>query len=95
MGRDSLMDCQEFVNLMSGFVDGDLVADQAADWQTHLDHCPDCSQFFQSFQSSRDIIRFLKSKPCPLEISRRLHDLVVRQLSRCKNRSADGTPKSD
>ena len=89
------MDCHEFVNLMSSYVDGDLALDRAAEWQQHFQHCPECGQFFKSFQSSRDMLRFLKKKPCPIEITKRLHSLVLGQLTRRKEQPAGEGSKSD
>ena len=71
------MDCMQFVELMSDYVDGDLSAEDAALWQKHFDECKNCAPFFKSFASSLDLVKYLKEQPCPREVRARMSKLIA------------------
>ncbi len=70
------MDCGEYVDLMTDYMEGDLAPAEKNLWEQHFDGCPHCSDFFHSFKSSLELIRYVEDQGCPLEVKRRLQKFM-------------------
>lgn len=71
------MNCREYVDLMTDYLEGELSQQKKDLWEKHFGDCPDCKRFFESFQSSLDIVEFLQTNTCPVSIKNRLEAIVV------------------
>lgn len=71
------MKCDDYVNLMSDYVDRELPADDRKLWEKHFEDCPPCRDFFQSFRSSVELVEFMRTEKCPEAVAKRLESLIV------------------
>lgn len=47
------MNCQELItNFLTGYLEGSLAADARADFEHHLDVCPSCVAYLQSYRTT-------------------------------------------
>jgi anti-sigma factor RsiW len=46
------MNCREFVDFLMDYLDGQLPPEQLAVFQRHMDRCPPCVAYLQSYQQS-------------------------------------------
>ena len=74
------MSCEAYVNLMSRYVDGDLTEEEERAWKKHFDSCRKCHRFFESFQSSLELLAYLKDQSCPVCVTDRLHQFMEEKL---------------
>jgi anti-sigma factor RsiW len=44
------MNCQELVDFLMDYLDGALPAEQAASFKEHLNRCPPCVMYLQSYE---------------------------------------------
>lgn len=63
------MDCQQLVDLVVDYLDGDLGRDKEQRLETHLDDCPECVEFLDSYRQTGTVCRrALKIEmPAPLQ----------------------------
>ena len=62
---------------MTDYLEDDLSGQEKSLWEKHFGDCPECKQFFESFQSSLDIVEFLQTNSCPVSVKKRLEAIVV------------------
>ena len=46
------MNCREFVDFLMDYLDGQLPPEQLAVFQRHMDHCPPCVAYLNTYQQS-------------------------------------------
>lgn len=46
------MTCQEIVDFLMAYVDGEMPADQAAIFAHHIEVCPECLEYLESYQQT-------------------------------------------
>lgn len=51
------MTCRELVDFLSDYLDGQLPPDVAARFQRHLDACPPCVCYLNTFKSCSELAR--------------------------------------
>lgn len=73
------MKCEDYVKLMSEYLDRDMDSEDRESWEQHFHDCEPCRRFFHSFKNSLELIGYLRIHECPPEISRRLEGLVVQK----------------
>ena len=49
------MTCRELIDFLMEYLDRELPADQRAAFETHLDMCPACVDFLNSYQATRKL----------------------------------------
>lgn len=76
------MNCRECLELMSEYLDGEMGADETAHFQKHFGDCPSCAQFFQSFKSSVDLVKYLEVNRCPDEVMKRLDTFIQARVEK-------------
>lgn len=45
-----MKDCQQLISFLMDYVDGELPEDRASTFQMHLDACPECVAYVDSYQ---------------------------------------------
>ena len=70
------LSCQQFVDMMTEYMEEDLTQEDKAIWERHFSDCPNCNSFFNSFKSSVDLVQHLQEEACPQEIASRLERIV-------------------
>jgi predicted anti-sigma-YlaC factor YlaD len=75
------MDCSNYVDLMTEYMEGDLSAPDQNLWEKHFDGCPNCKDFFRSFKSSVELINYVKTEGCPVPVRQRLEKVLQERLN--------------
>lgn len=66
------MTCRELCDLLIDFVSGDLPAEHRDRVEKHLQCCPPCVAFFESYQATIRLTRKLPCSPLPPQLMERL-----------------------
>lgn len=59
------MDCSDFKNMMSMYVDGEIDAKDKTDFERHLKHCPECENELECFRLISEKLRGMEEKELP------------------------------
>lgn len=70
------MTCEELTDFLSRYVDGELEGEELSVFQAHLEACPPCEVYLDTF---RETIRMGKQVTCP-EAQERMPDSLVRAI---------------
>jgi len=49
---DDELTCREFIAFIIDYLDGELDARQSSLFETHLDECPDCVHYLESYRAT-------------------------------------------
>lgn len=71
--------CQECVDLLVDYLEGELPAERARALEIHLDLCPSCVAFLNTYRGTVDVARSLPVDEIPAEVTRRLIDFLRRE----------------
>ena len=66
------MTCQELADLLLDFLAEELAQEHCAAVRSHLDACPHCVHFVQTYQLTIQISRRLPAAPLPADLLERL-----------------------
>ncbi|HZU36253.1 MAG TPA: zf-HC2 domain-containing protein [Gemmataceae bacterium] len=67
-----MMTCRELIQLLIDFVSGELPPEHQALVQQHLQTCPPCVAYLQTYQHTIRLARQLPCQPLPPDLDRRL-----------------------
>ena len=68
------MTCQEFVELVTAYLDGTLPETQRAAFEEHLELCPGCDHYLAQFRQTIDLLGELPEETLPAPGRQRLLD---------------------
>jgi anti-sigma factor RsiW len=71
--------CQECVDLLVDYLEGELPPPRARALEIHLDLCPSCVSFLNTYRGTVDIARTLPVDAIPPELTQRLIDFLQRE----------------
>ncbi len=71
-----MMTCQRLAELLLEFMSGELTPEHAAEIQQHLQACPPCVTFVETYQVTITLSRQLPTVPMRPEFARRLEQLL-------------------
>jgi len=74
--------CEDLLERLSRYIDGELPADDCRTIQQHLDQCPECQQVLHSLEHTVDLCREEGRPDLPPEVRARALDRVHQLLSR-------------
>jgi anti-sigma factor RsiW len=74
--------CQDSINLLLDYLDGEMPADVAAELREHLAGCEPCVEFVQSYRSTPGLCRKALQARMPDEVARRLTAFLRSRLPR-------------
>jgi hypothetical protein len=66
------MECRECMDLLADYVDGTLPKDQAELLDWHLEGCPNCVAFVNTYKGTVDAARRLRETKIPTELQQKL-----------------------
>jgi anti-sigma factor RsiW len=72
--------CQEVVDLLSDYIDGECPPDVRGLIDTHLADCPDCIAFVNTLRKSLVMAKALSYSEIPKEVRVRLHRVLERSV---------------
>jgi len=62
------MKCEEYRELFSDFIDGELSENQIEDFKNHLKSCKACREELEKFRQSQTLLKLLPKKEAPPEL---------------------------
>jgi predicted anti-sigma-YlaC factor YlaD len=63
MATDDELTCQEFVELVTDYLENALLADKIKQIEEHLADCPGCDAYLEQIRQSIGLLRHLSSQP--------------------------------
>ena len=71
--------CDECVELLVDYLEGELPAQRARALEIHLDLCPSCVSFVNTYRDTVNIARTLQPEDIPPELTQRLIDFLHKE----------------
>jgi anti-sigma factor RsiW len=71
--------CQECIELLVDYLEGELPPERARALDIHLDLCPSCVSFVKTYKGTVDVARRLPIDEIPPELTQRLLDFLNRE----------------
>ncbi|MFC1852928.1 anti-sigma factor family protein [candidate division CSSED10-310 bacterium] len=78
------MNCKEIMKKISEYVDGELNEQDCQSIKEHINNCPACQTFIQSFSNTIELCKDLLKADIPPETRQRLHQRLKEEY---QNRS--------
>src|SRR5262249_47488050 len=75
-GGAGMMTCRELIELLLDFLSGELAPEELASFRQHLDKCPPCATYVETYQVVIHLTRRLPCTPLPPHVTQRLHAAV-------------------
>ncbi len=73
--------CPRIVNLLVDYLEGDLDKAQRDDLELHLEICPACLAFIESYKSTGPVCKTILQKEMPSELKTALSDFLADKLN--------------
>lgn len=73
--------CQQVTDAIIDYLTGDMQPETTALFDHHLQGCPDCSAFFNTYNSTVRVTRSLSYDEVPEEVSRRVQQFLLRTIA--------------
>jgi anti-sigma factor RsiW len=70
------MNCREMVELLCEFLEGELSAEQYRDICQHMDGCPPCVIYFETYRVTIRLSRKLPCEPIPESLALKLQRML-------------------
>jgi anti-sigma factor RsiW len=74
-----MMTCRECAELLLEFLEGELDAEQAQRLQRHLEACPPCVTFMETYRITITLTRQLPCGDLPADVAQRLWEAMQRE----------------
>ena len=71
--------CQECIDLLVDYLEGELSPERARALEIHLDLCPACVAFVRTYKGTVDVARTLPLDEIPPELTQRLLDFLLQE----------------
>lgn len=71
--------CQECIDLLVDYLEGDLPPERARALDIHLELCPPCVSFVRTYKGTVDVARNLPVDEIPPELTQRLLEFLRRE----------------
>lgn len=70
------MTCREMIELLLDYCNGDLDSELCRQLREHLDMCPPCVTYLETYQITIRVSRQLPAAPLPPHVAQRLQDAM-------------------
>jgi anti-sigma factor (TIGR02949 family) len=64
--------CREIIDLLADYLDGSLPSETAKNLEAHLEGCPPCIAFVNTYRGTVNVVRRLSAAEIPPELRDRL-----------------------
>ena len=71
--------CDEFVELLVDYIGGELPPERARALEIHLELCPPCVSFVNTYRGTVNIARTIQADDIPPELTQRLIDFLHKE----------------
>ncbi|MCS6849991.1 MAG: anti-sigma factor [Gemmataceae bacterium] len=84
-----MISCRELVEVLLDFVAGDLEPEHRQRVEAHLQECPPCGAYLQTYRLTIQLSRRLRLTPLPVEFEARLRALLEQTGTDLSSPNAD------
>lgn len=74
--------CQDCIDLLLDYVDGELSAEAKAKLDEHFHGCQPCEDFLATYQATSTLCRRSLAKKMPESVAAKLHDFLRHEISK-------------
>lgn len=82
-------DCPDMMELLVDYLEGDLPEDAREHLESHLEGCPPCLNYLESYRKTGDLCREALKKKMPVEMKSRLRGFLEKECGCDNTASAD------
>ena len=75
-----MLTCREVIGLLMEYLEQTLEADVVEHFETHLERCPPCRAYLNTYQKTRELTGQVTRVPMPEDLKDRLRLLLLEQL---------------
>jgi anti-sigma factor RsiW len=75
-----MFSCQESIELLLAYLEGDLPESEAAHLEEHLGGCPPCVDFLRSYKDTSRLCKQHLVRSMPEELSAKLTDFLRKKM---------------
>ncbi len=68
--------CEGVVDLLCDYLEGDLPSDEEKDLGIHMEDCPPCVAFLNTYRKTSEVCRLLSPEDIPPELRERLEKFL-------------------
>ncbi len=79
-GSAEMLTCQEQVDLLADYLDGTLHPEIATALERHLEDCPDCLNFIETYKATNVWVREITYEAMPEELTTRLASFLKAKI---------------
>ena len=72
--------CKTVVDLLQALLDGELEAAEEKDIREHLEGCPPCIEFLNTYRKTSDLCRRVLQREMPEELANRLTSFLRERI---------------
>ncbi len=72
--------CRDVIGLITDYLEATLTEEQIAEFEAHLDGCDACQAYRNTYRRTMELTARSEHVEMPVEMRRRLHDFLLRQL---------------
>jgi anti-sigma factor RsiW len=84
------MECQEMLERVSAYIDGELDAAECHTIEAHCQTCPRCATFIDSLRHTVGLCREAGDRPLPESVRRLAQERIAELISRSKRSTRGG-----
>lgn len=78
--------CKDVIlDFLADYLDGILSPDVVADLERHLENCPQCVAYLNTYRKTRELIGQAARVPMPQEMKTRLRQFLLEHLAKDKS----------
>ncbi|MBI1374388.1 MAG: anti-sigma factor [Phycisphaera sp.] len=85
--------CRDLIEFLADYIEGELPAEEAADFTKHLDACPPCKQYVDSYRQT--IVACRKACCDEAEKPPKAPEALIAAILMARKKSCDRKDKSD
>ena len=75
------MKCKKVVDFLTDYLEGDLEQEVTIAFEGHIDDCPGCLSFVNTFKTTVDLAKDIRYEEIPEEMKERLHSFIEKHYS--------------
>jgi anti-sigma factor (TIGR02949 family) len=82
LGLFGIITCKDCVEVLRAYLDGEMTPEDQAHLKGHLEDCPPCEEFLNTYRDTPDLCRKALASRMPEELSRKLKDFLRAKVAK-------------
>lgn len=84
--------CQDLLEYLADYLDGELPTDQLSVMEAHLGECPPCVTYLESYRSTISMVRGCVPKPIEEEACEECPEELIKAILEARGETGDARP---